>query len=176
LQVDVVALPSPVRWNLKHGLILVALLAVGFGVFGIVGSVLLGLMFSPVLLAPRGRRLSRLFWLGASYPLFVVLGLYVTWIDGWIALCHPPRFWIDDPKDIALDEGIERLVALIWLTVPFVWGTALSFSLHWIEDSSKTKLHCLARYYPLFVVLLTAFLCFVLLLLDPLRVLQWYVD
>jgi hypothetical protein len=170
------ALRGPARWNLKHLLILITFLAVGFGVFGIAGTLFLGLIVSPVVLAPRARRMARLFWVAAFSPLFVLAGLYLIWADGWIALGHPPRFWVDDPKDIALSEGLDRSVTLVWLAAPFLFTFALVHSNQEFEASSRSQNDRLIRSRRILLIFLIAFVSFVMFAWDPLNIMKWLMD
>jgi hypothetical protein len=158
---------SPPCWKIKHLAILIAVLAVGFGLLGIASTILLG---------PSGSKLSRLFWLGAWFPLLTLIALYLLWIDGWVVLGHPPRPIFDDPKDIELDSGIGMVWVLFFITSPWVSATTLGFAITRIIDPSFANRHWTIRYRRLYLMLFIGVLSLSLFIWDPLRVHEWIVD
>ncbi len=52
-----------------------------------------------------------------AYPLVLLASLYLTWFAGWVALGHPPRPSLDDPKYIGLLVDVPytiTMVLLVW--------------------------------------------------------------
>jgi hypothetical protein len=164
------------QWNLKHLAFLIALMAVGFGVFGVAGTVLLGAVFSPVILAPRGQRRSSFYWLLACYPLFFLLGVYLTWFSAWAQLGHIPVPNRNDPEVI-----VDTVVPLIltWLllaTSPFVLMIGGCMTVFRVVHPSRAELHWLDRSYPLFLYPLSWGVGYGVLRWDPLKVFHWFID
>ncbi len=164
------------RWNIKHLAILIALLAVGFGVVGVAGTVLLGIIVSPFLLAPRGRRRSGFYWVLVGYPLFLVLGLYGTWLTSWVVLGRVPRYLLDDPKQINYLEGPFDVTLLVLVTSPPAWVVGFIMTLLRTLDPSRLERNGLLQSFWLLLILLYYGAVFGLLRWDPFRVLEWFLD
>jgi hypothetical protein len=164
------------RWNIKHLAILIALLAVGFGVFGVAGTFLVAAIFSPVLLTARGQRRAGFYRMFTYYPFCLLLGLYLTWFAAWAVLGRIPRCIADDPKDI---NGIELplvLTSMVLFTSPFAFVIGSFETIFLVVDPSRSKLQWFRRSYPLFLFPIVWGVGYGLLYWDPLNVLEWFVD
>ncbi len=170
-------LPVVVRgWKIHHFLILIVLLALGFAGFGIAPTVLLAVLASPVVLARRGYRLSSLYWVGISFPLCVLAWLYVVWFHGWIALGHPPRSSLDDPKNINSIEYSYLMMYVLLIITPFVFLISLGLTLIRVAEKVRSGSPWAARLLPLLLFPLTWGLSYFALRWDPYSVLEWFFD
>ena len=164
------------QWNLKHLAILIAALALGFAVFGVSATVLLAIMFAPFWLDRRGRRREGFYYVMVWYPLFLVLGLYITWLTAWVLLGHVPRSSLDDPKDITYLEGPFLVTCLVWITSPFAFMIATVMTVLRVTHPSRASWHWWARSYPLFLYPTICSVSYGLLRWDPWNVLEWFMD
>jgi hypothetical protein len=169
LDIEVVS-PVRNRWSIGYVMILIGLLAVGFATVGIAGTTLLGIIGLPAWLAPRGKRLSRLYWVLAFYPCFVVLWLYVVWFNGWVALGHPPRSSLDDPKDIPQIQLTYFLMGMLFYCFPFFLFSALGLA---VFRSPRRVWPWLGR---LLLVPSAYGWSYAILRWDPFWVLDWFFD
>jgi hypothetical protein len=164
------------QWNLKHLASLIAVLAVGFGLLGVSATILLGILLSPMILAPRGRRRSGFYWIVTFYPIFLLIGLYFTWSVAWVVLGHRPRCNLDDPKDINPIEGPYVLTAYLVLAAPTAFLIGCGLTMSRVVRPSRAELHWFVRSYPLFLYPIVWSVGYGLLAWDPLRVLERFFD
>ncbi|WP_435007133.1 hypothetical protein P12x_004508 [Tundrisphaera lichenicola] len=119
------------RWNIKRIMILVAILGVLFGVFGVAEGIGIGIalmiLLGPPALARPDRRWEAFSWVAAALPTLLGLSLLATWWTAWAFLGHQPRLMLDDPKFIS-----------VWVDIPF--STTLVF----IVASLPSALVCLS--------------------------------
>jgi hypothetical protein len=143
------ASPPPIRWNLKDFMILTALLAVMLAVFGMVGSVILGGMAAPVWLAPRGRRMASVFWVGAFYPWFLVPLCFA--FEGWLEPISRLSVFPSGSGESSF-SGTYFLLLILLFSTPFVFVAMLFLSLSRVRDHSRIGWNMFVQVYELFLV------------------------
>lgn len=114
------------------------------------------------------RRLERIVW---SYPLVMLMAFYGTWIIAWVSLGHRPRPMLDDPKSIGAAVNVACLVTygvLMLLPGVAVGGFLLQFLVP--ARHRNERIRCAM----LLVVIYFALVAF--LRLDPLSVVEWFMD
>jgi hypothetical protein len=164
------------RWNLRHLVIAIAILAVSFAVLGVAGTAVMALFFSPAAFTRPGRRMDALYWMATSYPIVCLFSLYLTWMGAWFALGHPARPSLDDPKDIDAVTVPYVLTAILLFSSPFALVISLGLMVERVVRRSRTSAHWLARSAPLLVVPLAWAIGYGFLRSDPGCVFNWYMD
>jgi hypothetical protein len=161
------------RFTIGRLMVAVAVIAVLFAlldpraVLALIGLALAVII--PAAIAPPRRRIEAASWGSLLQPAIMLLYLYATWATAWCVLGHCPRPSLDDPKYIS--PIVE---------VPFVMF-AFSLFYGWVICVCTGLLLtaiCIARrstFFPLAVPF--AWLAgYLALMLDPLGVLNWYLD
>jgi hypothetical protein len=164
------------RWKLKHLAIAIAVLAVAFAFLGVEGTALGFILCLPAIFAPAGRRLTALYWVSLCYPVLVLSSLHVTWFVAWAALGHPPRPSLDDPKDInqILIPYVVTGILLVGSPIALIAATGLSVIR--VIQGPKGKAGGV-RLASLLVNAPTSWVAgWLLLIWDPLDILNWYLD
>ncbi len=136
--------------------------------FALVGLGLVILI--PAAIAPPGRRLEAASWACSLQPVVMLFYLYATWVTAWIVLGHCPRPSLDDPKHI----GPVVEVPYVMFVFSFLYGWVICLC----AGLLLTAVCCARRSDPRPLLALPfAWLAgYVVLVLDPLRVLDWFLD
>jgi hypothetical protein len=124
----------------------------------------------PTAIAPPGRRLEVASWASSLQPAVVLFYLYATWVTAWIVLGHCPRSSLDDPKFISPVVDVPFAM--------FAFSMLFGFPICACTGFFLAAVCCARRSKPLPLVALPfAWLAgYIALMLDPLRVLDWYMD
>lgn len=153
------------------GVGLVAVLFAGLGVWEAIAVMSMTLIaLTPVLLAPPGRRLTVSTWVASFYPVMTLFFLYATWMIAWGVLGHRPRSSLDDPKYISPLLVEPYIVTLYSLT------TLLVSPLACVLLAITPVGHRGSRILPVLLSPLVWLLVIVIVIWDPLRVFEWFMD
>jgi len=118
-------------------------------------------------------------WVCLVYPWLPLASLYLTWVAAWIALGHPPRPSLDDPKSIS--DLVSLLHNLTWTllfsilpgliacALLIVWGIVLA-----LKEGGKDHASRVSK-----LVLIPGLawgFAYAFLRLDPGGVFNWFAD
>ena len=160
-----------------HLAIGIAALAVAFAFLGVEASVVGLVLCLPAILAPEGvERIVALHWVAACYPLIILCSLYLTWFVAWVALGHPPRSSLDDPKHIGPIAIPYTVTAILMggVAITFVAGiglTGVRLALGLTPRPGSSHLVVVLGIVPMSWAVGCS-LC----IWDPLYVMDWYFD
>jgi hypothetical protein len=107
------------------------------------------------------------------FPLLPILSLYGQWLLSWWILGHPPQPWVDNPKHIDGASWMHPITATaLMLSLPAA-AAALAFNITYVIVVRDAWRRAAVRALVLFVAWAGTYL---LLSLDPGRVMFWWVD
>ena len=124
---------------------------------------------------PRASRLSGWSWwrcaMLGTYPLLTLAALYVTWLVAWVSLGHMPRSSLDDPAQIGPWVDVSAVAfALLRLGMLPAFAVHIGLAVATIARTGRRTLAPLAAAAAAWIV------AYVVLAVDPGRVLYWYMD
>ena len=115
--------------------------------------------------------------IASAHPLLALASLYITWLAAWIVLGHPPRPSQDDPKRIGAVVSFLHLITWnLFFTIPL--GIFMGIYLgSRILPQWRPRRGTITRS----IMFISALLClyagaYALLMLDPGRVMYWFMD
>jgi hypothetical protein len=145
----------------------------------------ISVVFLPSLMASPGRSLRTAAWICAIYSVLVLASFYATWLTAWCVLGHPPRPSIDDPKSISPIVDVPFVATdLLIGGVPFVLLLFVPLALTATEvtrnpsarENQPLKEAVQRVAAPISWGVFFWLAVFVILLLDPLGVIFWFMD
>jgi hypothetical protein len=113
-------------------------------------------------------------WVFSTYPVVIVLSLYITWALAWLSLGHIPRPSQDDPKHI------NSLVSCFHVaTVLLLLGSYVALPVNALVILLEVGHRVLQRRWNVLLVAASvlSWLClFFIMLYDPGKIAYWFFD